>query len=654
MDSQTFLSDLRDSNLLPPDKMEQVMRQCVSAAASASISQSLVENGLLTAYQVKLLAQGQGKGLTLGQYQILDELGRGGFGCVYKARHTLMDRLVALKVIAPERMEDRRARDWFLREVRATTRLNHPNIVLAYDAAEVDGQLFLAMEYIEGPTLHRLVQHQGPLPLGVAWQMLQQSAQALRYAHEQHLVHRDIKPANLLIPATAFAVGRADTEVRPVLVKVVDFGLARLQSQGAGTSMGAGREGTFIGTPDYVAPEQARNTGEVDIRSDLYSLGCTFYLALTGRKPFPGNGAMEVILQHIEKQAVPIEHLRPEVPAPLAGIVRRLMEKKPENRFQTPDALLAELNFLCPTGHVGTGRVSGMREHRLTSPAALAISPIYLDALSEAPPPSLSPQSTPLSSGALDDADDLPATRCVELDSLDGPPQEPGWSQVSDEPPEALPPAPPPRPELERRSSDTLRAEDTRDDVPLPPPPAPPAPPPANEGELQRRWARWYAVLDRVQRGERAGLGAEEYRALHLALLGALRNHADGASGERRALYQRLAGVVEPWLSLENLVSTEAPTLRSLQARCQQYSRPLGLQCGCGGWLWAVLLALLLFLVPVVITLYQARGLPQLPRHLSMRDVWQFLEAYPILSLAGILPCVVLVGFSIVSRLARK
>jgi serine/threonine-protein kinase len=645
MTAQTFLSQLRKSQLLSPEKMEQIVRTVAGAGDATDFSDRLVGAGLLTSYQVKQLAQGEGKGLRLGQYQILDELGRGGFGCVYKARHTLMDRLVALKVIAPERIEDSRARDWFLREVRATTRLNHPNIVLAYDAAEVDGQLFLAMEYIDGPTLQQLVQRQGPLPLGLAWHMLQQAVQALRYAHEQHLVHRDIKPANLLIPQQHLA-GRSDDEARPALVKIVDFGLARLQSQNAGASLGLGRDG-FLGTPDYVSPEQARNMSQVDIRSDLYSLGCTFYYALTGRKPFQGSGPLEVILQHLEKPPTRLEHLRPEVPAALAGVLRRMMEKKPDSRFQTPEALLNELSFLCPTSTAAGGRLSGI----LSAPTALPLSPKYLGDLATLAPPSLSGEQRDQTDADAIDA--LPATVYLPGSALMAQTRTTVDEKGPRQDQEAMPSMPQPVQPLadQSRGQDTLRGEDTHDDVRL----TPATPPRRVESDLQRAWERWLDVVAQLDRGERCLLSPAAYKTLHADLLGCLREQASCGAVERRGPYERLAALLEPWLSLTTLAGIDAATLRDLHMRCRQLGQAAGLRSsGRSAWGVALLLALLLFLVPVAVTLYQARGFPQLPRQLSSRDLWRFAEANPMLSLAFVLPGVVLVGFSLLSRLTRR
>jgi serine/threonine protein kinase len=213
VDRLTLFGRLRDSRLLGPAQLADVAARFPAGVPAHAFAAALVADGTLTRFQAQRLWAGQLKGLVLGQYRIQDELGKGGFGRVYKAVHGLMGRVVALKVIAPELVEDRRARDWFKREVRAATQLGHPNIVLAYDADEVDDVLFLAMEFVDGPSLDALVRKQGPLPPGLACEMMRQAALALQYAHEKGIVHRDIKPANLLLQRKS-EIGNPKSEIR--------------------------------------------------------------------------------------------------------------------------------------------------------------------------------------------------------------------------------------------------------------------------------------------------------------------------------------------------------------------------------------------------------------------------------------------------------
>jgi hypothetical protein len=362
-----------------------------AAKDSTAVSDQLVQQKVLTPYQARLLAEGGHEGLVLGPYQILEELGRGGFGLVYKARHAVMNRVVALKVIAPEWFQDAHVLELFEREVVAMTRLDHPNIARAYDANVIDGTLYLAMEYVDGPSLEKRVKEEGPLPVPLACSLLHQTALTLEYAHHQGMVHRDIKPANLLLPRAA---GRpaAIPGQPPVLVKVVDFGLARLRPPEGSEPLHTLRQDRGgIGTPGFMSPEQWRNVHAVDIRSDLYSLGCTFYFALMGRLPFCGATTAETCAQHMNEEAVPVAQVRPGVPPAVAGIVRRLMAKKPEARFQTPTELAFALTEAMMAAWQGASRPSGLIPVPNAAPDAAA----GHNAKATTPPPAAAPGASP-------------------------------------------------------------------------------------------------------------------------------------------------------------------------------------------------------------------------------------------------------------------
>jgi len=350
MDRDTFFRHLRRSRLLSEQELAEAARLTSSDRAKV-IARALVDRGVLTRFQAGRLLAGKAGRLLLGQYRILNQLGRGGTGVVFKAVHAAMERVVAIKVILPGFLKDNSALGLFTREVRAAAGLHHPNIVTAYDANTIKGVRFLVMEYVDGPSLQDFVKGHGPLPVGLACELMRQAADALQYAHERGMVHRDIKPANLLItlradpggpggPADTQA-GSSDPAQGPV-VKVVDFGLARVRGTGkAGTIMA--EPGVLCGTVDYISPEQAENIHAVDIRSDLYSLGCTFYHTLTGQVPFPGGTAMEKLVNHFMHEPRDVRDLRPEVPAAVADIVRRLMAKDRDRRFRTPAELAQEL-----------------------------------------------------------------------------------------------------------------------------------------------------------------------------------------------------------------------------------------------------------------------------------------------------------------------
>jgi serine/threonine-protein kinase len=288
-------------------------------------------------------------GQTLGQYRILERLGAGGMGEVYKALHVSMDRVVALKVLAPDLVQEQRARARFQREIKGAARLNHPNIVMAHDADEAEGHCFLVMEYVEGSDLADLVRQRGRPPAAIACEIARQAALGLQHAHECGLVHRDIKPANLMLvlprPSGAAGGDNSPTVTAPLpwpgapVVKILDFGLARLvcpENEAPDAKFAVTREGTVVGTPEFMSPEQGTGGPGLDIRSDVYSLGCTLYFLLAGRPPFVSKTVYETITRHLTEPPKPLNHIWPDVHPILAAVVARMLAKRPEARFQTP------------------------------------------------------------------------------------------------------------------------------------------------------------------------------------------------------------------------------------------------------------------------------------------------------------------------------
>jgi serine/threonine protein kinase len=269
----------------------------------------------------------------VSRYQLLGKLGRGGMGQVYLARHVLLKQLVALKVLPPERLQDRRAVARFYREIEAVGRLKHPNIVAARDAGEADGVHYLIMELVDGADLARLLEQLGPLPIPDACELVRQAAVGLQHAHEHRLVHRDVKPSNLMLAADG-------------QVKVLDLGLARLLPDEPAPGQDQTPSAWMVGTWDYLAPEAVTGGRPVDARSDLYSLGCTLYKLLTGRVPF-GKPTYEAPLQRVLarlQEPVPsVRQHRPEVPEELAALVHRLLARDPAERFASAAALAEAL-----------------------------------------------------------------------------------------------------------------------------------------------------------------------------------------------------------------------------------------------------------------------------------------------------------------------
>ncbi|HEV3255341.1 MAG TPA: protein kinase [Gemmataceae bacterium] len=341
--STTSLVDaLRQCRLLETAQLEEVARTLQARFPDPkSLARELMQRGWLTSYQANQLLQGKGQELVVGSYILLEKLGEGGMGQVLKARHRNLGRIVALKLIRKERLAHPDAVRRFQREVRSAAALSHPNIVHAYDADEISGTHLLVMEYIEGAIdLAKLVKKNGPLPVPQACEYIRQAALGLQHAFERGLVHRDIKPANLLLTANG------------TVVKVLDMGLARLDQSTADDDKSSTmtQEGAVMGTPDYIAPEQALESHTVDIRADLYSLGCTFYYLLTGRAPFAGGTVMEKLLKHRLQEPKALEALRPDLPPDVAAVVRKMMAKRPDDRFQTPAEVEAALSSRTASG----------------------------------------------------------------------------------------------------------------------------------------------------------------------------------------------------------------------------------------------------------------------------------------------------------------
>jgi serine/threonine-protein kinase len=344
IDCATFVARLRESGLVDDEQFAAVDQLAAGADRGRTLARALVDHGLLTRFQAEMLLGGRTDGFILGQYRILEQIGRGGMGRVFKAEHMTMNRVVALKVLAPNLTRTERAKLMFQREVRAAAKLIHPNIVTAYDANQIGDRHYLVMEFVDGPNLQELVQEHGPLPVGQACEFIRQAALGLQYAHEMGMVHRDIKPANLLVQKQSLSNG--------FQVKILDFGLARLQeptedSPHSGKDSIPAREHAVMGTPDYLSPEQARNLHSVDIRSDLYSLGCTFFYLLTAQVPFPGGSSLEKMVRHGSETPVPVHQLRADVSMEVSGVIQKLVEKDPNGRFQTPLELAQTLEPYC-------------------------------------------------------------------------------------------------------------------------------------------------------------------------------------------------------------------------------------------------------------------------------------------------------------------
>ena len=281
-----------------------------------------------------------------------------------------MGRLEVLKVVGGQLVERPGVRDRFLREVQSAAKLQHKNIVSAYSAIRLGESIVLAMEYIDGEDLAKMVKSRGPLPVVHACYFIYQAALGLQHAHERGMVHRDIKPANLI-----FAV-----EGKKGVVKVLDFGLAKVTSEGQADS-GLTREGQMLGTPDFIAPEQIRDAQSADIRADIYSLGCTLYYLLTGGPPFRGDHLWDLYQAHFSMEAGPLNLVRPEVPVELAAVVAKMMAKEPGRRFQTPGEVAQALTPFFKKGSVAVTGASpeisqaGQPDAKQATPDTVSVPP---------------------------------------------------------------------------------------------------------------------------------------------------------------------------------------------------------------------------------------------------------------------------------------
>ena len=290
------------------------------------LSEGLVNADLLTPWQSRKLLAGKGKGFYLGNYRLLRPLGRGGMGVVFLAQHTVMNRLMALKILPSEASKDARRIERFKEEARASAKLEHPNIVQAYDYSESDGKLFIVMEYIEGIDLHRAVARDGVMSPAESLDAMIQTTDALVHAHQRGIVHRDIKPSNLLL--------RNDG-----VIKVSDMGLARIGY----TANRSDSPNRLTGTADFIAPEQAIDSQTSDARADIYSLGCTWYFLLVGKPPYVGSNVAQRLAKHQTAPIPKVSDARSDCPSSVCTLIQRMMAKRPTERPASAAELLTQL-----------------------------------------------------------------------------------------------------------------------------------------------------------------------------------------------------------------------------------------------------------------------------------------------------------------------
>jgi serine/threonine protein kinase len=281
------------------------------------LAAQLIRDGVLTTFQTEQFLQGKWRGFDLGPFRVLERLGSRSSGSIYLCQDALIWRLVAVKVLPTERAGDSVAHSRFLRESRAAASLGHPNFVAVHAVSEIDGLPLLVMEFVDGSSLKEIVKRAGPMDALRAAHYVREAAVGLQFAHDLGVIHRHVKPSNLLL-------------ARDGAVKIIDLSLARPHDDQSLCSTSS----SVIGTPDYIAPEQTMPGHRVDVRADVYSLGCAFYFCLAGRPPFPGGTVSEKFLWHQTRLPTPLRDLRPKTPAGLAAVVERMMAKDPAARFQ--------------------------------------------------------------------------------------------------------------------------------------------------------------------------------------------------------------------------------------------------------------------------------------------------------------------------------
>lgn len=349
---QSFFEILFVSNLLTAEQFSAATAGETEESPRV-IAKRLVKQGWLTLWQAQQLLAGRSQ-FFLGKYKLLDALGQGGMGSVFTAEHTAMRRVVALKVMSKALLKDSGAIARFQREIRSAAALNHPNIVAAYDADCVKDTYFLVMEYVPGDTLKSWVKARGALPIEWSCECIWQVAVGLQHAYERNMVHRDIKSSNLLVVK--------DEATGAPVVKILDMGLARFASETHGGGGELTQTGQIMGSPDYIAPEQAKSAKDADIRADIFSLGCTLYELLTGQVPYTGQNVMEKLMARAVAPAPRVSSVRFDVSPALDDVVAKMLERDPDRRFQTPGEVAAALLPIkhgtpsMPSGVLAAGR----------------------------------------------------------------------------------------------------------------------------------------------------------------------------------------------------------------------------------------------------------------------------------------------------------
>ncbi len=328
---EILVKQLEDSGIVAAGKLKEFIPPKAAPKDGEELLRELYKQNLLTKFQAQQFAQDRGESLILGNYTLLDKIGAGGMGQVFKAQHRRMERVVALKMLPAAMLKDAAAAARFQREVVAASKLLHSNIVSAFDADESNGVHFLVMEHVEGKDLSALVKKEGPFSVAKASNYILQAAKGLEFAHKKGVIHRDIKPANLLLDKEG-------------TVKILDMGLARIEAGGdVATQAELTGTGAVMGTVDYMAPEQARSTHKADARADIYSLGCALYYLLIAKPLYICDSITSKLIAHQFDPIPSLQDILPEVPDELEAVFEKMVAKKVEDRYQSMTEVIADL-----------------------------------------------------------------------------------------------------------------------------------------------------------------------------------------------------------------------------------------------------------------------------------------------------------------------
>lgn len=339
---EKFLAAIRAANLFAPMQLQKVEASVPATAASAvDAARALIAAGHLTKFQAERLLAGRSDGFHLGPYVVLDQVGRGPMGRVYKARHQTMNRPVAVKVLAANLTDTPAARQAIQQGVRAAAQLNHSNVVTAYDANEINTRFYLVVELVDGPDLEALVKERGALPIAEACELLWQAASGLEHAHARKMLHHDLKPTNLL-------VSRPSKTAPELLLKIADFGVSKFSPTAAAAAQ-TPAPGSWLGTADYTSPELTNHPEHADKPADLYSLGAIGYFLLTGQPPFPGGTVDEKAKRHLWEEPARLELVRPDTPPALAALLHQMLAKNPVHRPGSAAEVVARLENVLAT-----------------------------------------------------------------------------------------------------------------------------------------------------------------------------------------------------------------------------------------------------------------------------------------------------------------